>query len=445
MRRRLLILEKYAIFLALFFSVSITSTQIALAEEFTSSSFRILDPVIAPAEFSTSTSFQLWSTLGEMALGTSTGAAFNLGAGFLRFPFASTPAVSATAGDAQVALSWTASQGYLGWTASGYKVGQATVSGGPYTFTDVGAVTSSTRTGLTNGTLYYFVITVKDAFGNSIATSTQVSATPVAATPSPSSGGGGGGGGGIFTSPAVTQAIFSGRAYPLSKVVVLKDGQIAITTIAGPDARFEVSLSGITTGNYLFSVYGEDAKGIRSSMFTFSLFVTSGSSSKVSGIFLAPTISVDKSEVKRGENIAIFGQSAPTSEVTIQINSEQEFFVKTPSDNSGVYLLNFDTSLLEIGNHQTKSKAGIAGEVSSFSNSVAFAVGLKNVLARSKKVLKGDLNDDGRVNLIDFSIAAYWYKRSISPVFAIKEVEHLNGDKKINLVDFSIMAYYWTG
>ncbi|MEK7514216.1 MAG: dockerin type I domain-containing protein, partial [Patescibacteria group bacterium] len=50
----------------------------------------------------------------------------------------------------------------------------------------------STRTGLTNGTLYYFVIVVNDFFGNRIATSTQVSATPSGSTTSTGGGGGGG-------------------------------------------------------------------------------------------------------------------------------------------------------------------------------------------------------------------------------------------------------------
>ncbi|MBU2544617.1 dockerin type I repeat-containing protein, partial [Patescibacteria group bacterium] len=59
--------------------------------------------------------------------------------------------------------------------------------------------------------------------------------------------------------------------------------------------------------------------------------------------------------------------------------------------------------------------------------------------------LKGDLNGDGRVNLVDFSIAAYWYKRTISAEFAVKESERMNGDGKVDLVDFSIMAFYWTG
>ncbi len=418
---------------------------ISLAEEFTSTSFRVLDPVIAPSGFSTSTGFQLWGTLAEIAVGTSTASSFQLGGGFLRYPFASTPAVSTTAGDTQVALSWTASQGFLGWTASGYNVGQSTSSTGPYTYTDVGNVSSSTRTGLTNGTPYYFVIVVKDIFGNAIATSTQVSATPLSSTPPPAptpSGGSGGGSG--FIAPA-TSVIFSGRAYPLSRVFVLKDGQIAVSTIAGPDARFEVSISGLVTGDYSFAVYGEDSTGSRSNLFTFPLYITYGASTKVSGIFLSPTIAVDKSEVKKGENIVIFGQSTPVSEITISVNSHEEFFVKKTTDENGVYLANFDTSVLELGQHHTKSKTALSGEVSSFSSVVGFIVGTKNVLAQSEKVVRGDLNKDGRVNLVDFSIAAYWYKLPLSDIFKVTERERLNGDAKIDLVDFSIMAYYWTG
>ncbi|HDZ54483.1 hypothetical protein LCGC14_0103030 [marine sediment metagenome] len=259
------------------------------------------------------------------------------------------------------------------------------------------------------------------------------------------SSGGGGGGGAYIPPPPQTAVNFSGRAYPLSKVTVLKDGQVAITTIAGPDANFYISLSGLSSGNYIFSVYGEDNKQRRSSLFTFPVFVTRGAITTISGIFLAPTIDVDKSEVKRGDNIAIFGQSAPQGEITISINSEEEIFVKTNTDADGIYLYNFDTSPLAIRQHLTKSKVAADGIISSFSKTVTFNVGTKTVFKEKPEFLKGDLNNDGRVNLVDFSIAAYWYKRSISAEFARKEAERLNNDGKIDLVDFSIMAFYWTG
>jgi len=268
--------------------------------------------------------------------------------------------------------------------------------------------------------------------------------TSTSATPAPSSSGGGGGGSIASVTPA-TGVVFSGRAYPKTTVTLLKDAQVAATTIAGADANFSISVSGISGGNYIFSVYSEDNKGIRSSLLTFPVSVTSGVTTNVGGIFIAPTISVDKSEVKQGDNIVIFGQSTPASEITISISSENESFVKKTTDASGAYLVNFDTSILDMGQHDTKAKVALGGEISSFSKTVGFTVGTKNVLAQPsvQSVLKGDFNSDKRVNLIDFSILAYWFNRPLTQ--AATALVDLNGDKKVNLVDFSIMAYNWTG
>ncbi len=52
----------------------------------------------------------------------------------------------------------------------------------------------------------------------------------------------------------------------------------------------------------------------------------------------------------------------------------------------------------------------------------------------------GDVNADGRVDLVDFSIMAYWYGRPHPPALV-----DLNADGKVDLVDFSIIAYHWTG
>lgn len=270
-------------------------------------------------------------------------------------------------------------------------------------------------------------------------TSACTSAAPVTS----SVGGGGGGGGAVVSAAPQTAVTFSGRAYPLSRVTILKDGQISITTIADPDANFNAALTGLSAGNYVFSVYGEDDKGARSTLFSFSVFITQGATTNIGGIFISPTIAVDKSEVRRGDNITIFGQTARRSEVTIAINSEEEYFVKTQADKNGVYLHNFDTSSLDLGDHTAKSKAALDGSASKFSALIPFRVGTKNVLApkiTAKRIIRGDVNGEGRVNLIDFSIVAYWHNRANPPA----KVD-LNGDGKVNLVDFSIMAYYWTG
>jgi hypothetical protein len=243
----------------------------------------------------------------------------------------------------------------------------------------------------------------------------------------------------------VTGAEFSGRAYPQSDVILLKDGQIAVTTIAGPDGKFKLGVTDIQAGTYTFGIYAEDSKGTRSSIFAFPISVTSGTTATITGIFIAPTINVDKDVIKRGENVVIFGESAPGAEMTIQVNSDP-IYVTTDSDSvDGGYIYTFNTGLVENGAHTTKSKASLSGTVSAFSLAVGFEVNNTGIAQPKSACKKADLNCDGRVNLVDFSIAAFWYKQSLSSSFIPVEIERLNGDGRVDLIDFSIMAYYWTG
>lgn len=265
-----------------------------------------------------------------------------------------------------------------------------------------------------------------------------ITATVPGVTPGGGSGGGSGGGGGGFATP--TSVTFSGRAFPLSKVTILRDGLVAVNTIAGPDARFSVTLSGLSGGNYNFSIFGEDSLGRRSSVFSFPLYLTESATTTVSGIFISPTISVDMTEVKRGDNINIFGIGSPSSDIIISVHSSEEHFLETKTDTNGVYLYTFDTSPLEIGSHDAKSKAIIAEAVSEFGKTVTFKVGNKNIKKDETCEQRGDLSHDCKINIVDFSILAYWYKRPNVP----PEID-LNNDGKISIVDFSILAYYWTG
>jgi hypothetical protein len=262
---------------------------------------------------------------------------------------------------------------------------------------------------------------------------------PPAPAPAPSSPGGGGG------MAILTGASFSGRAYPLSKITLLKDGQIVASTVAGPDANFSISLTNLGSGSHNFAVYGEDGAGRRSSLLTFPVTVSYGALTDIGGIFIAPTIAVDKSEVRKGDNIAIFGQTAAKAEVTLEVNSDEPIFAKTASDKNGVYLYNLDTSVLDLGRHLAKSKSALGNSLSPYGQAVGFKVGTENVSAASPTSFnsKADFNGDSRVNLVDFSILAYWYKRPLAAGVAAKV--DLNGDGKIDIKDFSILAYWWTG
>ena len=86
--------------------------------------------------------------------------------------------LAATAGNAQVSLTWAASSG-----ASGYHVKRSIVSGAE---TQISAPTSNsyTDTGLTNGTKYFYVVSAVNSGGES-GNSSEVSATPSAPLTAP--------------------------------------------------------------------------------------------------------------------------------------------------------------------------------------------------------------------------------------------------------------------
>jgi fibronectin type 3 domain-containing protein len=92
-------------------------------------------------------------------------------------PPAAPSGLTASPGNAQVILSWTASAG-----ATSYHVKRGTASGGPYTQVAAPTVTTFTDTGLADGTTFYYVVSAVNAAGES-ANSTQASATPAAAAP----------------------------------------------------------------------------------------------------------------------------------------------------------------------------------------------------------------------------------------------------------------------
>ena len=429
----------------------------AKADEFTSSSFKVLEPVLQPAGYSTSSDYILISTIAQLATGTSTASSFNLSSGFLYFPFAyfPSPVVTATAGDTQVSLSWTAAQGFLGWNVSGYNIGKSTSSGGPYAFSaSLGNVTSSTRTGLTNGTTYYFVVRAEDFFGNPIATSSEVSSTPVAApapSPTPTPPPSGGGGGGIFF-PS-TRVLIKGRAYPAADIVIFQDGTTAATPKADVNGNFQSELE-VVGGIYTFSLYAIDSDNRRSLTTSFTTNVPNGRTTTISDVVIAPTIGADKSQVKFGNDIKFFGAAYPKSAINVIINSETAMADKTASDKFGLWTYTLNSSVLERGDHTTKSQTVTPDSLlSPFSESLAFSVGDADVLFGKLRGLlpqapgvqacnkNGDINNDGKINIVDFSIMLFfWNQRTPKNPCA-----DINKDGIVNIFDFSIMLFWWTG
>jgi hypothetical protein len=416
--------------------LSCASFPLVRASDYSSSNFIVRDPIVSvQGGYSSSTNFQAFLSSGQSVIGENASTSFIQRAGFLYFAVVSSPVVTPVAGDAEVDLSWTVSQAYLGATVASYAVGQSTTAGGPYTFTDVGNVLASTRTGLTNDTTYYFIVEARDSDGQNLVRSSEVSAMPTAGVPPPPGGGGGGGSG-----PVVTSAVLSGQTGPGQVITVLSGSQVVATATANATGAFSVTIQGLTGGQYTYSVFGTDSSQRRTSLYSVPVTVPVGATVTVGNIILSPTVSATASEIKKGDPIIFSGQTVPNASVEITVTPGLPV-INITAGADGMFSYSLATSSLEFGTYIARLIALLSPQL--FSNPsfpITFKVGNKTVAAPTAHGTCSDFNQDGLINLVDFSILVYWFQKTSPPARI-----DCNSDNIIDLVDFSILMYYWTG
>jgi len=151
---------------------------VALAKDLTSADFIIRDPSIGTGGgYQSSASYTMYSA-GNLNVSGNAGSSssYQLRDGFLQYPEADAGPLTPTVSGSTITVTWPATTVADGYTISGYNLGIATTSGGPYTFTPVGNVLTYSYINQTPGN-YYFVLQTLDAFGNIIATSNEATAT----------------------------------------------------------------------------------------------------------------------------------------------------------------------------------------------------------------------------------------------------------------------------
>ncbi len=244
-----------------------------------------------------------------------------------------------------------------------------------------------------------------------------------------------------------TTIIFNGLAYPSSQVTIRQDGSIIATVPADPQAQFNVSAI-VDPGIHTYSVFGEDADGRTGRASNFTLSLTKGTITTISGIFLAPTISVTASELSPGDTITVLGITVPQSTVSIFLNTVSatgvhaaagESVYQVNAGSGGTWSRSFLAADLGVGGYSVKAKAvSPTDAISEFSSTLSFDIGPGDPCDTADP---GDLNCDGFVNLVDFSILLYYWQQS-NPANARADV---NSDGIVDVIDFSVMLYYWTG
>ena len=260
----------------------------------------------------------------------------------------------------------------------------------------------------------------------------------------PATGGTGSGSGEAYP-PITASASFSGRAYPQSTITILKDAAKVLEGVATVNGGFDVRVSNLEKGVYTFTVYATDSSGNKSSNFNVTFTVNPNTNTTASGIFLSPSMELSSNEIEPGDTFTASGYSAPNSEVEVLLykrgSSDSTATIYTADVSSqGTWSIDINTEELDADNYFIKAQSVLAGGVerSEFSNRLEIGIGA----GVGGPILSADLNVDGSVNLIDFSILLFHWSTSGGDSDPPADI---NQNGRVELADFSIMLFQWTG
>ncbi len=252
-------------------------------------------------------------------------------------------------------------------------------------------------------------------------------------------GGGSSGSGGRDSALGDTQVTLQGKAYPNVTVTILMDSKSVGTVRTNSKGEFLFNLAA-DPGTASFSFWANDQTGTRSSTFTTTFDVTQGAVTNVSGILIPPTIRTATSQVNPGAIIILEGQTIPNVNVEISVDNGARM-LNTLSDATGKWTTSLNTTGLSVNTHTAKARfiegASTLKRESTYGSNLSLFIGVEG-----KATSNSDLNRDGKINLVDFSILVFWWG---TPGGNSNPPADINSNAKVGLEDFSILLFNWTG
>ena len=252
-------------------------------------------------------------------------------------------------------------------------------------------------------------------------------------------GGGSSGSGGRDTPLGDTQVTLQGKAYPNVSVTILMDGDPVGTVRTNSRGEFLFNL-GVEPGTASFSFWANDVSGTRSATFTTTFDVTQGAVTSVNGILIPPTIHTTTAQINPGAVIILDGQTVPNATIQVSVDNAAPTLT-TVADATGRWQVSFNTSGLRADTHTVKARfiegTGTLKRESTYGTTLSLFVGVEG-----KATSNSDLNRDGKVNLVDFSILVFWWG---TPGGNSNPPADINSNAKVGLEDFSILLFNWTG
>lgn len=254
-----------------------------------------------------------------------------------------------------------------------------------------------------------------------------------------SSGGGRGGSGGSNRDLGDTMISVIGRAYPSRTINFLLDTVPVGSVRSDSSGRFEFSTAA-SPGTATLGIWATDGNGNKSITLNNTFDVTQGAITNINGVILPPTIKVPSQNVDPKSVVVISGESVPNS--TVELHVDNSALVERATVGAdGLWTITFDTSKVSIAEHTLRARTVLGTPPltsnSSFSSSLQLFVGVEG-----RATTPSDLNRDGYVNLIDFSILIFWWGTNGGDSDPPADI---NGNGKVSIEDFSILLFNWTG
>jgi hypothetical protein len=220
---------------------------------------------------------------------------------------------------------------------------------------------------------------------------------------------------------------------------VLLDGKEVGTVRADSVGRFDFA-SNASPGTVSIGFWTTDSAGTRSITYTTTFDVTQGAITNVNGVLVPPTIRINDTTVNPGDIVTFSGQTIPNAQIEVKIDANGQT-LRATSDGSGNWSTTLNTQGLSNAAHTARARFSIgSGNLSSqstYSTTLQFFVGVEGAPARPS-----DLNRDGSVNLIDFSILIFWWGSAGGNSDPAADI---SGNGRVSLEDFSILLFNWTG
>ncbi len=239
----------------------------------------------------------------------------------------------------------------------------------------------------------------------------------------------------------LSSVTFNGLAQPGSTIYILKDGVKNTSAVVHSDGKFTGQVSAIERGAYGFQLYSDNGS-LSSALYGTTLSISQGTDNVVNNVIIPPSIKLEKENIGAGETETVSGGAPPNSRIQISVYGQSgnaAAFAKqtlyATSTNTGLWSFDIDTSSLPQGTYGVQASAFTSAQTKSgLSKTVIFALGT----ATGGSCGKPDMNGDGKVNLVDFSIFLLSWQTADSKA-------DYNCSGLVDLSDFSIMLFNWTG